>query len=66
LTPKELKRLSRSDLLEMLLALSKENDQLRRTNEKLQKQLDGGTLLMAAALTIGCSQRRKREGGAEE
>lgn len=25
-----------------------------------------GTLLMAAALTIGCSQRRKREGGAEE
>ena len=44
MTPKELKRLSRSDLLEMLLALSKENDQLRRTNEKLQKQLEDRTI----------------------
>lgn len=59
MTPKELKRLSRSDLLEMLLALSKENDQLRRTNEKLQKQLDDRSItiencgsLAEASLTL--------------
>ena len=48
-----------TDLLEMLLALSKENDQLRRTNEKLQKQLDDRSIaiencgsLAEASLTL--------------
>lgn len=38
--PKELKRLSRNDLLEMLLALSKENDALRAANIQLKSQLE--------------------------
>lgn len=37
---KELKRLSRNDLLEMLLALSKENDLLRAANAQLKKQVE--------------------------
>lgn len=40
MTAKELKRLSRSDLLEMLLALRKENEQLREQLELAQKQLE--------------------------
>jgi len=40
MTPKELKRLSRSDLLEMLLDLSKENDQLRAENNILRRDLE--------------------------
>lgn len=39
MTPKELKRLSRNDLLEMLLDLSKENEKLRKGNEHLSMQL---------------------------
>ena len=39
MTPKELKRLSRSDLLEMLLDLSKENEKLQKDNERLRTQL---------------------------
>lgn len=39
MTPKELKRLSRSDLLEMLLELSKENEKLRKGNENMKAQL---------------------------
>ena len=39
MTPKELKRLSRSDLLEMLLDLSRENERLRAGNEHLSAQL---------------------------
>lgn len=38
MTAKELKRLSRNDLLEMMLELSKENQQLREQLEKLQEQ----------------------------
>ena len=37
---KELKRLSRGDLLEMMLALSKENEQLRSENAALTKKLE--------------------------
>lgn len=40
MTAKELKKLRRSDLLEMLLALRKENDQLRKQLEQAQKQLE--------------------------
>ena len=40
MTPKDLRRLKRNDLLEMLLELSEENELLRKENEKLQKRLD--------------------------
>ena len=40
MTAQELKRLRRSDLLEMLLALRKENEQLREQLEQAQKQLE--------------------------
>ena len=40
MTAKELKRLSRSDLLEMLLELSRENDILRRANQTLSQKLE--------------------------
>lgn len=39
MTPKELKRLSRSDLLEMLLELTRENEQLRREAKELRQQI---------------------------
>jgi cell division septum initiation protein DivIVA len=39
MTPKELKRLSRSDLLEMLLEISKENERLQKENDQLREQL---------------------------
>ena len=40
MTLKELKRLNRRDLLEVLLDLSKENDQLRKEVEELQKKIE--------------------------
>ena len=40
MTIKELKRLSRGDLLEMLLDLSKENDRLRKRLEIVNKELE--------------------------
>lgn len=40
MTAKELKRLRRSDLLEMLLALRKENDQLRAQLQQAQQKLE--------------------------
>lgn len=40
MTPKELKRLSRSDLLEMLLDLSKENERLLQEVEKLRTEAE--------------------------
>ena len=39
MTPKELRRLRRSDLMEMLLQLSKENLQLRQDLEEANRQL---------------------------
>ena len=39
MTPKELRRLRRSDLMEMLLQLSKENLQLRQELEDANRQL---------------------------
>ena len=39
MTPKEMKHLRRSDLLEMLLEMSKENEKLREQNEFLRKKL---------------------------
>lgn len=40
MTAKELKRLRRSDLLEMLLTLRKENEQLRQQLDHAQEQLE--------------------------
>lgn len=40
MTPKELKRLSRSDLLEMLLELSKENERLLQEVEQLRIEVE--------------------------
>lgn len=47
MTQKELKRLTRSDLLEMLLEMSRENDQLRRDNTTLRKQLEEKNIAIA-------------------
>lgn len=44
MTEQELKKLSRIDLVEMLLALSRENEQLRTVLARTQKQLDDRTL----------------------
>lgn len=41
---KELKRLRRSDLLELLLELSRENDKLRKDNHELKQQLNDRTV----------------------
>lgn len=64
MTPKELRRLSRSDLLEMLLDLSKENEKLRMGNERLSAQLtdrniaieESGSLAEAALRLNGIFQ----------
>ena len=44
MTPKELRRLRRSDLMEMLLELSKENLQLRQELEEARQQLRDRTI----------------------
>ena len=46
MTSKELKRLRRTDLLEMLLELSRENDKLRKDNQELRQQLQDRTILI--------------------
>ena len=52
MTAKELKKLRRADLLEMLLTVSKENTQLRAQVAQLQKQLDERTLKIENAGTL--------------
>lgn len=44
MTAKELKRLRRSDLLEMLLTLRKENEQLRQQLDHARKQLENRSI----------------------
>ena len=44
---KDLQRLGRRDLLELLLELSKENEQLRECNRKLEQQLVDRMLTIA-------------------
>lgn len=44
MTQKELKHLSRGDLLEILLELSRENDHIRAENAQLRKQLEDRTI----------------------
>lgn len=52
MTDKDLKRLSRSDLLEMLLDLSKENDALRKENQQLHQQLEDRTIAIENCGTL--------------
>lgn len=40
MTDKELRRLKRRDLIEILYYLSRENDELKEENEKLKTRLD--------------------------
>lgn len=44
MTNKELKRLSRADLLEMMLAVTKENEQLQASVIQMKKRLDDRTV----------------------
>lgn len=46
MTAKELKRLRRSDLLEMLLELSKENQGLRKQLAEAEKKLEDRTIMI--------------------
>ena len=52
MTDKELKSLSRAELLEMLITETKENESLRLENEELRKKLDDKTLSMSKAGSI--------------
>ena len=49
---KTLRRLSRRDLLEMLLELSKENEKLRQINEGLEARLQDRTITMLKAESL--------------
>ena len=49
MTEKELKRLHRRDLVEILLELSKENDRLRKEIASMESQLNDRTIAIAEA-----------------
>jgi hypothetical protein len=49
---KDLKRLRRRDLLEMLLDLTKENDLLRERNDELEAQLQDRMLIISETGTL--------------
>ncbi len=52
MTEKELKRLSRRELLEILLEMSEENDTLARRSAELQKKVDDRSLALTRAGSI--------------
>ena len=52
MTDKELRRLSRGELLEMLIRLTSENEELKRSLDEAQKQLQDRTLLIGEAGSI--------------
>lgn len=52
MTDREMKRLKRTELLEMLVALSEENETLTAQNAALQQQLDDKTLNLQNAGSI--------------
>ena len=52
MTSKELKRLSRSDLLEMLLELSRENENLRKEIDLLKEELNSRKIEIAECGSI--------------
>lgn len=49
MTDRELRRLSRAELLEMLLAQTEENDELRRRLEKAEKALEDRRIVVSRA-----------------
>lgn len=49
---KELKKLSRTELLELLIDVTKENNELKAQNEELQSKLDDKLLAMGKAGSI--------------
>jgi len=49
MTSKDLKKLSRSDLLEILLSLKKENDLLRKELQQAQQELDSRAIAIKDA-----------------
>ena len=53
MTDKELRKLKRSDLIELLYYLSRENDELREENGKLQEKLDAFVLQAANVQSAG-------------
>lgn len=52
MTDKELKRLSRSELLELLVKLSEENEKLGKENEQLRKRLESRQISLQNAGSI--------------
>lgn len=52
MTDKELKRLKRTELLEMLLKVSKENEALRQQLDEANKKLEDRQIIMANAGSI--------------
>lgn len=52
MTAKELKKLRRSDLLEMMLELRRENDALHAQVEELQRRLDDRRIVIADSGTL--------------
>lgn len=52
MTDKELRKLNRADLLELLLMLKKENDQLTRQVQQLQAQVDDRKIVVDKAGSI--------------
>ena len=52
MTDKELKRLSRAELLELLLEQVEENEKLRQKNSELEKQLEDRVIKISEAGSI--------------
>lgn len=52
MTDRELRKLSRVELLEMLVTLSEENEKLKTENEELRKQLADRSILIEKAGSI--------------
>ena len=58
---KELKRLGRKELLEMLLEVTKENERLRKQNNQLEKQLQDRAVMLEECGSIAEASLRLNE-----
>lgn len=58
---KDLKKLKRGDLLEILVEISEENDRLKAENAKLKEQLEDKILIMNKAGSIAEASLRLNE-----
>lgn len=61
MTDKELKKLRRTDLIEILYYLSRENDELREENGKLREKLDAFVMNAAVVQTADNMQAPESE-----